>query len=61
MKMTSSQFEKELKELQASWAFEGQALTAAEADQLRMVCTGQISKAQYDAWLQEKIRTDRHE
>ena len=56
MKMSIERFEHEFKQVQGSWALEGIEFSEKEIEQLRLVCTGKITKIDYDRWIQNKIK-----
>lgn len=56
MKMTPERFEREFEQLQASWGFEGLELSEDEREQLLLVCTGKIQKADFDRWLLDSLQ-----
>lgn len=53
MKITKEQFERHFAQIQGSWAYEGYELNMDAKEQIRRVCMGEISKAEFDRWVRE--------
>lgn len=53
MKVPREKFERHFAQVQASWAYEGYELSLNAKEQIRRVCMGEISKAEFDKWVRE--------
>lgn len=56
MNMTREQFELHFARMQASWELDDMGLNAEEKELMRRYCMGEISRADYDTALLERVK-----